>query len=65
MGKSAFKYSPKPYDSDVVLFKAKDSKVGWSKYNGLDSNVKNIEVIYIDEVHLGMNKGKQQKKLPI
>ncbi|MDR2622960.1 MAG: AMP-binding protein [Methanobrevibacter sp.] len=63
LGKSAFKYKPKCYGGDVILFKAKDSKVGKSSINGLDGNVKNIMVIDIDEVHLGMNKGKAVERI--
>ncbi|MDR3290783.1 MAG: AMP-binding protein [Methanobrevibacter sp.] len=63
LGKSAFKYSPKSYGGDVVLFRAKDSKVGKSKYNGLENSVENIEVIDIDDVHLGLNKGKAVEEI--
>ncbi|MDR2831076.1 MAG: AMP-binding protein [Methanobrevibacter sp.] len=63
LGKSAFKYNPKSYDGDVILFKAKDSKVGRSRYNGLDDNVKNIKVVDIDEVHMRMNRGKTVEKI--
>jgi len=63
LGKAAFKYRPKCYGGDVVLFRAKDSKVGKSKFNGLEDNVKNIEVVDIDEVHINMNKGKAVEKI--
>jgi len=63
LGKAAFRYRPKFYGGDVILFRAKDSKVGWSKYNGLEDNAKNIEVVDINAVHLEMNKGKAVEEI--
>jgi thioesterase domain-containing protein len=65
LSESMYKYRPKEYGGNVVLFKAKEdntlSSLNLSKNNGLGNNVKSINIIRIDEFHSDMNKGKSVK----